>query len=78
MRTNVVNNDRDIRSMLLCSRLRYNNYIYMYISTYTYISTRSTYVSRTIRIDSCNLHHLYNRKLTRLWMIEYSGGIVER
>lgn len=71
MRTNVVNNDRDIRSVLLCSRLRYNNYIYMYIS-------RSTYVSRTIRIDSCNLRHLYNRKLTRLWMIEYSGGIVER
>lgn len=70
MRANVVNNDRGIRRMLLCSRLRYNNYIYMYIP-------RSTYVSRTIRIDSYNLHHLYNRKLTRLWMIEYSGGIVE-
>lgn len=31
MRANVVNNDRDVRRMLLCSRLRYNNYIYMYI-----------------------------------------------
>lgn len=70
MKANIVNNDRDIRRMLLCSRLRYNNYIYMYISC-------STYVLRTIRIDSHNLHHLYDRKLTRLWTIEYSGGIVE-
>lgn len=70
MRANIVNNDRNIRRMLLCSWLRYNNYIYMYIS-------RSTYVLRTIRTDSRNRRHLYNRKLTRLWMIEYSGGIVE-
>lgn len=70
MRGNIVNNDRNIRRMLLCSWLRYNNYIYMYIS-------RSTYVLRTIRTDSRNRRHLYNRKLTRLWMIEYSGGIVE-
>lgn len=70
MRANIVNNDRNIRRTLLCSWLRYNNYIYMYIS-------RSTYVLRTIRTDSRNRRHLYNRKLTRLWMIEYSGGIVE-
>lgn len=70
MRANIVNNDRNIRRVLLCSWLRYNNYIYMYIS-------RSTYVLRTIRTDSRNRRHLYNRKLTRLWMIEYSGGIVE-